>query len=156
MREPGEHVQEISAISVRPMSAEDGPAARAILQQSPEASQWSVANLREAVLTGNSWVAELDGRVAGLLIGRAVADEFEILNLAVEKERRRRGVAKRLLDTALDRARADDVRNAFLEVRASNYSAIALYRQAGFRVSGQRKSYYGNPPEDAVVLALEI
>jgi ribosomal-protein-alanine N-acetyltransferase len=136
------------------MSASDVSAALSILQESPEAALWSQESLLESAACGFAWTAELDGRVAGLLIGRAGADEFEILNLAVGRAYRRRGIATQLLAAALEHAQTVGAMKAYLEVRAFNEGAIAFYSRMGFRVSGRRPNYYRNPIEDAVLLSL--
>jgi ribosomal-protein-alanine N-acetyltransferase len=79
----------------------------------------------ESASQGIAWAAELDGCVAGILIGRVAADEFEILNLAVRQACRRRGVATQLVRAALDYARTAGATQTYLEVRASNEAAIA-------------------------------
>ena len=98
MPAPGEKIGNSSAATVRRMTASDVTAAHSILKESPEASIWSRESLLESVSQGIAWTAELDGRVAGILIGRVAADEFEILNLAVAKEFRRRGIATQLVN----------------------------------------------------------
>ena len=89
--------------------------------------------------------AELDGRVAGILIGRVAADEFEILNLAVGETSRRRGVATQLVSAALEFARTSGARQAYLEVRASNEGGIAFYTRLGFQVCGRRPIIIATP-----------
>jgi ribosomal-protein-alanine N-acetyltransferase len=136
------------------MSPPDASAGLSILEESPEASIWSRESLLESATQGIGWAAELDGGVAGILVGRVAADEFEILNLAVGKSFRRRGVATQLVSAALGYARTAGARQAYLEVRASNEGGIAFYTGMGFRVCGRRPSYYRNPAEDGVLLVL--
>jgi ribosomal-protein-alanine N-acetyltransferase len=154
MLSPGEKIGNSPAVSVRRISASDVSAALSILEESPEASIWSRESLLESASQGIAWAAELDRRVAGILIGRVAADEFEILNLAVGKACRRRGVATQLVSAALEYARTAGVLQTYLEVRASNEGGIALYMRKGFRVCGRRPNYYRNPTEDAVLLVL--
>ena len=88
----------------------------------------------------------------GFLVVRQIApDEREILNLAVDPAERRRGVAHKLLETELRRAKTQ----WFLEVRASNSSAIRLYESTGFREAGRRESYYSNPAEPGIVMQFD-
>jgi ribosomal-protein-alanine N-acetyltransferase len=134
------------------MLPSDSPAAASLLQESPEASKWSKESLEESTSQWIAWVAELDGQVVGFLIGRPAADEFEILNLAVGKKFRRKGIAAGLIRNGIETAREAGVAQIFLEVRASNAPGIALYTQLGFLVCGQRKNYYRDPIEDAVLL----
>src|SRR5579864_9256743 len=92
----GEKIGNSPAATVRRMTASDASVAHLILKESPEASIWSRESLQESVSQGIAWAAELEGRVAGILIGRVAADECEILNLAVAKAFRRRGIATQL------------------------------------------------------------
>lgn len=92
----------------------------------------------------------------GFLIGRAVADEAEILTLAVDPAARRQGLGGRLIARFLAEAATRGATSAFLEVSAQNQAAISLYLQAGFTEVGRRKSYYTQPqgaPIDALVLS---
>lgn len=154
MQAPGEKISNSTGVTIRQMSALDVPVALSILEESPEASMWSRESLLESASQGMAWAAELDGGVAGILIGQVAADEFEILNLAVGKTQRRRGIATRLVRAALENARIAGAQQSYLEVRASNEGAIALYMRMGFHVRGRRPNYYRNPAEDAVLLAL--
>lgn len=154
MHPPSEKISNSSAVTVRRLTLADVSTALTILKGSPEASKWSSESLSDSVSRGIAWAAEESGHVAGILIGRVAADEFEILNLAVEKGARRRGLATELVNTALEHARTEGAQQAYLEVRASNHAAIALYTRLGFRVCGRRPNYYRNPEEDALVLVL--
>jgi ribosomal protein S18 acetylase RimI-like enzyme len=144
------------AVTVRPMSASDIAAALFILEESPQAAKWSGGALLDASSRGIAWTGEVDELVAGILIGRVAADEFEIQNLAVAMAHRRQGVATRLVGAALESARIGGSVKAYLEARASNEGAIALYSKMGFRISGRRAKYYCDPLEDAVLLALDM
>lgn len=93
------------------------------------------------------------GAVAGYLCLKQVldVDEAEILDVAVEPSQRGRGIGRILVDWALSFCRERGVRTAFLEVRAGNVEAIALYRRMGFNEAGVRKKYYDNG-DDAMVM----
>lgn len=93
--------------------------------------------------------------VAGYMVAWFVAGEGEIANVAVHPEWRRRGVGAALLDDILAAARAADVHAMYLEVRASNAAAQALYASRGFLPVGRRRRYYVDPVEDALVLRWE-
>ena len=81
----------------------------------------------------------------GVLLGRAVAGEAELLTLAVAPEARRQGIAARLLAGFLAEAEARQAETAFLEVAADNAPAIALYERGGFAAAGRRRAYYRRP-----------
>ena len=145
---------ELQGVIVRNLRIEDHLAIGKILAESPEAALWSADSLLEAASGGmRAWVAELNGEMSGVLVGRMAADEFEILNLAVLQAHRRRGIASRLLDTALRWSRGAGIKRMLLEVRASNDAAIRLYARHGFTACGRRSQYYQNPPEDALLFA---
>ena len=90
---------------------------------------------------------------AGLLVA---ADEGYITNVAVRPDCRKQGVAGKLLQVFLDFAQANHLAFLTLEVRASNYPAIALYGSRAFRGVGRRKNYYEHPREDAIIMTREF
>lgn len=95
-------------------------------------------------------------KIVGFIASRLVSDELHINNVAVREGYRRLGIARELIETALDEAARMGARISFLEVRAGNEPAQALYRRCGFRVTGRRPGYYAQPPEDALVMSLVI
>jgi len=115
---------------------------------------WSTASFREALRS--EWTVALvaedaGGSVAGYLIGREIAGTAEILNVAVRPEDRRRGLGRTLLLAGLEALAERGAGEVFLEVRESNHSAQALYREQGFEVVGHRARYYRRPEEGALV-----
>ncbi len=97
-------------------------------------------------------VAVCDGVVAGYGGMWKVEDECHITNVAVKKEFHRRGIATKIMEELKAHAYHSDSKVMFLEVRRSNDSAISLYRKMGFYIAGERKNYYSNPREDALVM----
>ena len=96
------------------------------------------------------------GKVVGYAGVQVILDEGYITNVAVRPECRRQGIAGKLLQVFLDFAKANHLAFLTLEVRASNYDAIALYGSRGFRSVGRRKNYYEHPKEDAIIMTLEF
>ena len=96
------------------------------------------------------------GKVVGYAGLQVVLDEGYITNVAVRPECRRQGVAGKLLQVFLDFAHGNHLAFLTLEVRASNYDAIALYGSRGFRSAGRRKNYYEHPKEDAIIMTKEF
>jgi ribosomal-protein-alanine acetyltransferase len=144
-----------SLLAIRKLAASDVPAVSAILHESPEAALWSSESLLQlASADPAAWVVDLNGVLVGFLIGRIVADEFEILNMAVSRAHRRSGIGSKLLETALEFSTTAGSARAYLEVRASNGPAIALYARCGFAECGRRDRYYRDPVEDALLLSL--
>ena len=99
-----------------------------------------------------------NGPPIGVALVRQVADEAEILSLAVSPAHRRQGIAQRLLDHLMSDLSAEETRRILLEVSVENHAAIALYKRNAFKQVGLRKSYYrrSGGPIDAKVLAREI
>ena len=98
------------------------------------------------------------GSVVGFSLFRSVADESELLLLAVSPGRHREGIGTRLLDHFMNHARSAGARRIHLEVRDGN-PAIDMYRSAGFIPVGRRRNYYHAPDGsrfDAITLAREV
>lgn len=96
--------------------------------------------------------------VVGFSLFRTVADESELLLIAVLPDEQRRGVGTLLLEDFLGRAREERLRRVHLEVRDGN-AAIGMYRAAGFSPVGRRRNYYhaaSGKRYDAITLAYEL
>jgi ribosomal-protein-alanine N-acetyltransferase len=112
---------------------------------SPEASQWDAADY----LRYDFRVSVCGNRVAGFVVSRALAEgETEVLNLAVAPEFRRRGVARKLVESLL----GESPGVVYLEVRESNRAARKFYNHLGFQEVSLRLGYYQAPPEAAIVM----
>lgn len=79
------------------------------------------------------------------LLGRVVADEAELLTIAVPPALRNRGIARRLVAVFVEQARLRGAASAFLEVAEDNAPARRIYAGAGFTESGGRRGYYRTP-----------
>lgn len=90
--------------------------------------------------------------IAGYAVLIHVADEAEVLNLAVTEGSRRTGVGSALLESVLGSAYGEGVTTVYLEVRESNAAAHGLYEAHGFVEVGRRRGYYQEPEEDALIL----
>lgn len=101
-------------------------------------------------------LADQGGKPVGFSLARAVADEAELLLLAVEPAEQRRGIGQALLDDFIATALAGGGHRLHLEVRDGN-PAVELYRTSGFAQAGRRRNYYHGPDGksyDAVTLML--
>jgi ribosomal-protein-alanine N-acetyltransferase len=101
-------------------------------------------------------VAEGPHSAAGFSLARCVADEAELLLIAVDPANQRSGVGQFLLDDFIETARNAGATKLHLEVRDGN-PAIAMYRTAGFEIAGRRRNYYRGPDGqtyDAVTLMM--
>ncbi len=144
-------------IVIRRMTLEDVPAVHEIDQLS-FSLPWTERSFRFE-LTENpvsrNWVAVSGMRIAAMMTLWLVVDEAHIATLATHPDFRRQGIGERLMVTALISARNEGATRAFLEVRAGNSSAIALYKKYGFFVAGVRPRYYKDNNEDAILMNLE-
>jgi len=143
---------------IRTMQPGDVTHVKEILLEAPEAARWSVEALQGTLANEGTqaFVSEHGGKISGFVVGRKVADEGEILNLAVGQASRRHGEGQALVAKLLEKFRTDGVSRVFLEVRESNTGGIAFYEAMGFRKVGQRPCYYAEPIEAAVVMELGV
>ncbi len=94
--------------------------------------------------------------LAGYIVARMGANELHINNVAVRENYRRKGIGRDLLNRILEEGRRSAVSRAFLELRAGNSAALALYEECGFHLTARRKKYYSEPPEDALVMIMKL
>ena len=114
---------------------------------------WSIEAINEAFDFGaHFFKAEKDGKFAGYISFKAISGEGYINNIAVDAKMRNSGIGSMLLDRAITFAREQNLEFLSLEVRASNKSAISLYRKLGFIQEGLRKNFYDNPKEDGIIM----
>lgn len=115
-----------------------------------------IARLPKSIQTDEVQDAEGDGiGIVGYAVLRIIAPEAEIENICVAPTYRRTGAGDRLMDEMLCLATNQGADRIFLEVRAHNEPAKALYRKKGFVDSYVRKNYYQGPAEDAIIMMKE-
>ena len=125
-----------------PLSADDtAPSAIS------NAASSAISNAAPATLNNTAFSA-----VVGFAVLRQVGDDGELLQIAVDKAKRRGGVGELLMIAALEYARENTPGSIFLEVRRGNTAAIGLYKKHGFSSVRIRKDYYSDPVEDAIVM----
>jgi ribosomal-protein-alanine acetyltransferase len=129
-----------------------------ILKEAPEAAAWSAGALREALRQPETcFLVAVEGAVVvGFVTGRRIADEGEILNLGVRRERRRQGVGAALVKRLGELLEGQGTRRVFGEVRESNAGALQFYMGLGFQQTGKRPNYYRQPEEAALVLEAKL
>jgi ribosomal-protein-alanine N-acetyltransferase len=115
---------------------------------------WSESSVVSAISTvgGMCYGAFEGGQAVAYLLARVIAPEGEIYRIATAPFARRRGIAYRLLDYAVKCEKGRGLECLFLEVRSRNIPARNLYRAYGFKEVGERKNYYSNPTDDAVIM----
>jgi ribosomal-protein-alanine N-acetyltransferase len=148
-------------ITIRRMTVEDVPEVYALDVLSFNLPWTQRSFLYEVKENANSrsWVVDgyLSGRkrLVAMLVMWLILDEAHIATLAVHPEFRHQGIARRLLQTALNTSYNEGACRAFLEVRAGNEAALTMYRALGFEVVGRRLRYYHDNDEDALLMTLE-
>ena len=128
------------------------------VEQSAYSHPWTHDNFVSSLASGYHMpVWFQDAHLLGYLVAMRGADEVHLLNITVSPGFQRRGWGSHMLQTLLDWSRERGVHAVWLEVRASNLGAIALYQSLGFEHQGERKNYYPlalNQRENAVVMGL--
>lgn len=140
-------------VSLRRLAYGDLPAVLAIERRSFPAP-WSLAMfvLEVSKPSGVCLAAVAGDEIIGYLVCSRYADVFHLMNVAVDPERRRLGVAERMIERMLAEAGRDE--RYTLEVRVSNHAAMAMYEKLGFRRAGRRRRYYSDNGEDAMIMWL--
>lgn len=128
------------------------------IEQSVQAYPWTRGNFCDALSSGYlCYVEECAQDLCGYAVLMPGVDEAELLTIGVAAAFQRQGLGGAMLAAVLAAAFARQLSRVFLEVRASNRGAIALYRRAGFLEVGMRRAYYRNiqGSEDALVMACD-
>ncbi len=101
------------------------------------------------------WALDTDDRPGGFVLFSTLAENCEILLIAVRPSMRRRGIARTLLQSMFREAAVAGACHCILDVRESNAAAIALYGAMGFRIDARRKGYYrsADGQEDALLMS---
>jgi [ribosomal protein S18]-alanine N-acetyltransferase len=114
---------------------------------------WSLAMfvLELSKPSGICLAALEDGELVGYLVCSRYDTVWHLMNVAVEPDKRRRGIASVLLERLFEQADKPSEQYT-LEVRTSNDAAIRLYERFGFRAAGRRRAYYHDNREDALIM----
>jgi ribosomal-protein-alanine N-acetyltransferase len=147
-------------VTLREATPADLDAIMALEHASFPTDAWSDAMMREELASPHGWylVVEEAGRLigyGGLRSARGAADA-DIQTIAIAESGRGRGRGRALLTALLEEAERRKVRDVFLEVRADNPVAQALYASEGFVEVGRRPRYYQPDDVDAIVMRLDL
>ena len=151
-------IDKAEALDISPESFANDPQNIAVLEKICFSEPWSEKLVRESIAGGHDRFFMLEEPLDngmqsyGYAAVRVGEDEAELMRICVLPSQRRKGYGAMLLDEVLREAAG---RPLFLEVRAGNEAAIALYRSRGFKDIGIRKNYYSAPSEDALVMKKE-
>jgi len=141
------------AVEIRPLGLTDLTAIDSIEQRAYR-TPWSRSMFASELAKSSSvCLGAYDGeRLIGYVVNSRYVDAWHIMNVAVDPDYQRRGIATRLLERLFELTRDDQRRGYTLEVRISNSEAISLYEKLGFIRQGVRRGYYTDNREDALIM----
>jgi ribosomal-protein-alanine N-acetyltransferase len=145
-------------LEIRAMEEEDLDEILSIEKKS-FVTPWSRKLFIEALafpLSRNYVLATTSKKTLGYANFYVVQHEAHMLNIAIHPERRKQGLATRLLKHTIRELSGKGVTEFYLEVREGNGDAIGLYQKFGFEFIGRRKKYYTETNEDALVMCLRL
>ncbi len=126
----------------------------AVIESKVFKSNRSVNSIRRFLSDENNeiYIAKTDEKTVGYGSLNVILDEGYIIDIAVLEEYRRQKIATRILQEIIECAKRKSLKFLTLEVRESNKAAILLYSKFGFCKAGERKNYYSDPKENAILL----
>ena len=128
----------------------------AVIEKQCFSTPWSGNALSEELTNPHArfFVCLKDDAVCGYIGAHNVVGEVYITNVAVSPEYRGQGMGAMLVGFLKEYSKAENADFITLEVRKSNSVAISLYDKMGFKVVGERKGFYENPKEDAILMTI--
>jgi [ribosomal protein S18]-alanine N-acetyltransferase len=141
------------AVEIRTLDVSDLSAIEAI-EQRAYPTPWSRSMFASELAKPTSiCLGAFEGAdLLGYVVNSRYVDAWHVMNVAVDPDRRRRGIATTLLERLFELTRDDERRGYTLEVRISNEDAIRLYEKLGFEPRGIRRGYYTDNKEDALIM----
>jgi ribosomal-protein-alanine N-acetyltransferase len=159
MKAPGE-------VSIRRAGGEDVEAIVLLDRTLATLPHWPASEYHAAITSHDPqrnrclFVAELDGQMAGLAVGRVdrIAGERsgELESVGVALSAQRRGIGRELCRAVIAWCQSQGASYLDLEVRSQSAGAIALYQELDFVVVGKRRNYYRDPVDDAILMRLDL
>lgn len=128
------------------------------LEQASFSDPWSEKSLQAYLSEPHGLVllARLEEKICGYLVSSLLLEEGELLRIATLPSFRKKGVGRALLTAFKKEAEKGGAKTLFLEVRKGNSAARCLYESEGFLLLGERKNYYRDPTEDALLYQYTI
>jgi ribosomal-protein-alanine N-acetyltransferase len=141
------------AVEIRRLSIGDLPEIEDIERRAYK-TPWSRSMFASELAKGTSiCLGAFEGdQLVGYIVNSRYVDAWHVMNVAVDPDYQRRGIATRLLERLFELTDEDDGRGYTLEVRVSNREAIRLYEKLGFERHGIRRAYYTDNREDALIM----
>ena len=130
-----------------------------LIEHQNEVALWSLKNFQESLTAKDYFkVMRFNDVAVAFIIAKVMNYECEILNLGVEISMRKKKLASKLLHNLIDYVKSRNIKQIFLEVRASNMAAVNLYDKFKFNEIGCRPNYYitENGKEDALIMGVNL
>ena len=146
---------------IRTATPDDIPLLLQLERESTTAAHWTLQQYTDLFRDGAAasrlvLLVEKDDVLLGFIVAHHIASEWELENIVVSSNERRKGIGARLMQGLMDALGHSASEFLFLEVRESNHSARRFYQKTGFQQAGVRKAYYRDPPEDAILYRLQL
>lgn len=140
-------------VTISPIG-EDDVADIAEIEKDCFSTPWSENAIRDELTNEGArfCILRKDGEALGYMGMHIVLDECYIANIAVKKTARKQGFGAKLLEHSIKKAQNEGCSFISLEVRVSNLPAISLYKKYGFSCVGERKNFYTDPTENALIM----
>lgn len=145
-----------NSVEIREMRPQDVKRAAEIAAQATEA--YTEKQLAECIADGINLplTAFCGEKLCGVAVFQTAADEAELHGITVDKAQRGKHIGIALLRYGLCVLKQNGIKSVFLEVRKSNAAARGMYEKCGFYNCGERRAFYKNPPDDAVLMRKDI
>ena len=142
---------------VHPM-VEDDIKNIAVLEKECFSTPWSENSLREELTneTSRFFTLKSEDELFGYIGANNISGEVYITDVAVKAEHRKKGYGERLIKYLVTESMLENAEFVTLEVRRSNKAAINLYEKCGFKQAGERKNFYTQPCEDALIYTIYL
>ena len=150
----------MSQVIITKMTKEDLPGVFEV-EKNAFPIPWPISSFEEELnnILATYLVAKIDEKIVGYIGMQFIMDECHILNIAVDTDYRRMGIATRLVNELFKHCKKHKTTYVMLEVRVTNIPAQKLYSKLGFKDEVLRKDYYKNPDgtrTDALIMSLEF
>lgn len=124
----------------------------AVIEKHCFSTPWTDEQIKNSDDSTVFFVAKTEEKIVGYAGMYTVLDEGYVTNIGVMPNFRRKGIGKKLLENLLEYSAELKLEFLSLEVRVTNIAAITLYETFGFEKMGERKDFYSNPKENALIM----
>ncbi|OED45000.1 ribosomal-protein-alanine N-acetyltransferase [Endozoicomonas sp. (ex Bugula neritina AB1)] len=127
------------------------------IEQQASSHPWKASHFADSLRSGYQCIiAEENNEIVGYAVLMLVVDEAHLLILTVAREHQKKGNGQKILEHLTALASDKECSTLLLEVRESNQTAFNLYLNSGLCEIGQRRNYYADTGEDAIIMALDL